>query len=130
MWTTSAGSWRNFFTVVNLLRVLQKFSKRKSHRILSLVHWKASAVLKRVVKVGHIGLQLYALKLLKGQIPFLGRKWRTSNMKVITSIYLHLRPYLRDDYLTGDLEVGGEEALFEEQYVRVLIAFYHRRIYG
>ncbi|TPX32148.1 hypothetical protein SmJEL517_g04691 [Synchytrium microbalum] len=126
----NVGSWRNFFTVINLMRVLQKLSKRKSHRILALIHWKASAVLKRVVKVGHVGLQLYALKLLKGQIPYLGRKWRSSNMKVITSIYLHLRPYLRDEYLSGDLEVDGEEALSQEHQLRGLIAFYHRRVYG
>ncbi|TPX39151.1 hypothetical protein SeMB42_g06437 [Synchytrium endobioticum] len=123
------GSWRNFFTAINLLRVLQKFSKRKSHRILSLVHWKASAVLKRVVKIGHVGLQLYALKLLKGQIPYSGRKWRSGNMKVITSIYLHLRPSLRDEYLTGDIEVDADEALLQEQQLRALIASYHRRVY-
>ncbi|KAJ3316923.1 Factor arrest protein 11 [Blyttiomyces sp. JEL0837] len=119
------GSWRNFFSAINLLRILQMLTKRKIHRILSLVQWKASAVLKRVIKVNHTGLQIYALKLLKSQIPFMGRKWRSSNMKVITAIYLHLRPYLKEEYLAGDADIDVDEALSQEQHMRALIAFYH-----
>lgn len=131
--TRIPSSFRNFFTTINLLRILQKLTKRKTHRILALVQWKASAVLKRAMKVNHIGLQLYSLKLLKSQIPLLGKKWRSSkcmnsqiqaypfvpntvlavigNMKVITAIFLHLRPYLKDDYLAGDVDVDVDEAL-------------------
>jgi len=53
-------------------------TKRKLHRILALVQWKTSAVLKRILRVNHVGIQLYALKLLKSQIPFLGKKWKSS----------------------------------------------------
>lgn len=35
-------SWRNFFSIVNYLRILQKLTKRKSHRILLLVQYKSS----------------------------------------------------------------------------------------
>ncbi|KAJ3300501.1 Factor arrest protein 11 [Borealophlyctis nickersoniae] len=121
--------FRNFYTSINLLRILQKLTKRKTHRMLALVQWKASAVLKRVIKVNSVALQLYALKLLKGQVPYLGRKWRSSNMKVITGIYLHLRPYLRDDYLSGDVDMDVEDALAQEQYLRGLIVFHHQRLY-
>ncbi|KAJ3112394.1 Factor arrest protein 11 [Phlyctochytrium bullatum] len=122
------GSWRNFFTAINLLRILQKITKRKIHRILALVQWKASAVLKRVLKIQHVGLQLYALKLLKSQIPYLGRKWRGSNMKVITAIFMHLRPNAREEYLSGDFEIDVEDAMAQEQSLRNLIAFYHHRV--
>ncbi|KAJ3218404.1 Factor arrest protein 11 [Dinochytrium kinnereticum] len=122
------GSWRNFFTAINLLRILQKITKRKTHRILALVQWKASAVLKRVLKIQHIGLQLYALKLLKSQIPYLGRKWRGSNMKVVTAIYLHLRPYVKEEYLAGEVEIDVDDALAQEQSLRNVIAFYHHQI--
>ncbi|TPX72278.1 hypothetical protein SpCBS45565_g00494 [Spizellomyces sp. 'palustris'] len=122
--------FRNFFTAISLLRILQKLTKSKTHRVLALVQWKASAVLKRVMKVHHVGLQLYALKLLKSQIPFLGKKWRSSNMKVITAIYMHLRPYLKDDFLSGDVDVDVDEALAQEQGLRLLISSYHENRYG
>jgi hypothetical protein len=103
--------WRNFFTSINLLRVLQIITKRKLHRILALVQWKTSAVLKRILRVNHVGIQLYALKLLKSQIPFLGKKWKSSNMRIITSIFLNLRPDIEDNYLCSDNEVDVDDAL-------------------
>jgi len=121
--------WRNFFTSINLLRVLQMITKRKLHRILALVQWKTSAVLKRILRVNHIGIQLYALKLLKSQIPFLGKKWKSSNMRIITSIYLNLRPDIQDDYLCNDNEVDVDDALYQEQQLRNIIAHYHKRMF-
>jgi hypothetical protein len=75
---TCKGNWRAFFISINLLRVLQKLTKRKTNRILAMVQWKASAVLKRVSKVQNVPLQLYALKVMKSLVPYLGRKWRGS----------------------------------------------------
>ncbi|EGO27347.1 hypothetical protein SERLADRAFT_366889 [Serpula lacrymans var. lacrymans S7.9] len=94
-------SWRNFFSTINFAKIMQKLSKGRSHRIWMLVQYKSSAVLKRVLRVSHPMLQLHVLKLIKSQVPFCGRKWRQSNMKVITSIYLNCRPDLRDEWLTG-----------------------------
>ncbi|KAJ3209018.1 Factor arrest protein 11 [Entophlyctis luteolus] len=119
----------NFHTTINLMRILQKITKRKTHRIMALVQWKASAVLKRIIKVPNIPVQIYALKLLKGQVPLMGKKWRSSNMKVITSIYLYLRPDLYEEYLSGDSDVDSDEALGQEQYLRSLIACFHHRVY-
>ncbi|EIW76163.1 N1221-domain-containing protein [Coniophora puteana RWD-64-598 SS2] len=97
----SEFSWRNFFAMINYAKIMQKLSKSRSHRIWMLVQYKSSAVLKRVLRVPHPMLQLHVLKLIKSQVPFCGRKWRQSNMKVITSIYLNCRPDLRDEWLTG-----------------------------
>ncbi|ORY36842.1 hypothetical protein BCR33DRAFT_472176 [Rhizoclosmatium globosum] len=63
------GSYRAFQTTAHLLRILQKLTSRKPHRLLALVQWKASAVLKRIIKVPSPPLQLPALKLLKSQVP-------------------------------------------------------------
>lgn len=71
-------------------------SKRKTHRIMLLVQYKSSvsilkyqlfipnyinpfgkAILKRILKVSHPVLELYTLKVLKSQVPYLGRKWRS-----------------------------------------------------
>ncbi|CDU22787.1 related to FAR11-protein involved in recovery from cell cycle arrest in response to pheromone [Sporisorium scitamineum] len=124
-------SWRNFFSSVNFTRILQKLTKRKVHRILLLVQYKSSAILKRSLKVPHQGLELYVLKVIKSQIPFCGRKWRQSNMRVITSIYLNCRPDLRDEWLSGsDVEADVEDSLPQEQALRSLVKFYNNTRFG
>ncbi|KAI8916839.1 hypothetical protein BC831DRAFT_486512 [Entophlyctis helioformis] len=119
--------FRAFSTTINLLRILQKLTKHKTHRVLSLVTWKASAVLKRILRVNHAGLVLYALKLLKSQIPHLGRKWRSNNTRIVTLIYTHLRPMLREEYLMGEMEANHDEALVHEQHLRALVGAFHAR---
>ncbi|KDR83412.1 hypothetical protein GALMADRAFT_235517 [Galerina marginata CBS 339.88] len=123
-------SWRNFFSTINFAKIMQKLSKGRSHRIWMLVQYKSSAVLKRVLRVNHPLLQLHVLKLIKSQVPFCGRKWRQSNMKVITSIYLNCRPDLRDEWLAGVEPDDAGEAQAQEQALRHLVKFYNTKRYG
>ncbi|KAF5388442.1 hypothetical protein D9615_000144 [Tricholomella constricta] len=123
-------SWRNFFSTINFAKIMQKLSKGRSHRIWMLVQYKSSAVLKRVLRVMHPMLQLHVLKLIKSQVPFCGRKWRQSNMKVITSIYLNCRPDLRDEWLTGSEVDDVTDAQAQEQALRQLVKFYNNKRYG
>ncbi|KAG5654067.1 hypothetical protein H0H81_007793 [Sphagnurus paluster] len=123
-------SWRNFFSTINFAKIMQKLSKGRSHRIWMLVQYKSSAVLKRVLRVMHPMLQLHVLKLIKSQVPFCGRKWRQSNMKVITSIYLNCRPDLRDEWLTGSEVDDVTDAQAQEQALRHLVKFYNNKRYG
>ncbi|KAF8631239.1 hypothetical protein AX15_002568 [Amanita polypyramis BW_CC] len=123
-------SWRNFFSAINFARIMHKLSKGRSHRIGMLVQYKSSAVLKRVLRVNHPMLQLHILKLIKSQVPFCGRKWRQSNMKVITSIYLNCRPDLRDEWLTGIEVEDPADAQAQEQALRHLVKFYNMQRYG
>ncbi|GAA6059340.1 hypothetical protein JCM10212_003238 [Sporobolomyces blumeae] len=124
-------SWRNFFSTINFVHVLQKLTKRKTHRVLLMVQYKSSAILKRILKVSHPTLQLYVLKVIKSQVPYCGRKWRQSNMKVITAIYLHVRPDLRDEWLSGvDVDADVEESLPHEQALRSLVRFFNTKHYG
>ncbi|KAF9131956.1 Factor arrest protein 11 [Mortierella sp. GBA39] len=121
---------RNMFAIINLLRVLQKLTKHKTHRILLLVQYKSSAILKRLLKINHSDLQKYVYKALKSQVPFLGRKWRSSHMKVITGIYVFCRSNLRDDWISGaDVEKDLEDALPAEQQLRNMIRHYHDRVH-
>ncbi|KAJ6259728.1 hypothetical protein Dda_5366 [Drechslerella dactyloides] len=123
-------SWRNFFTTINFLRVMQKVCKSKPHRNLMLVQYKSSAILRKPLKVPQDEMRLYSLKLFKGQVPFCGRKWRQSNMRVITSIYLYCRPELRDDWLAAqDVDSDVEEAMPQEQALRGLTHFYNLHHY-
>ncbi|KAG2013965.1 hypothetical protein CC2G_010822 [Coprinopsis cinerea AmutBmut pab1-1] len=123
-------SWRNFFSTINFAKIMQKLSKGRSHRIWMLVQYKSSAVLKRVLRVNHPLLQLHVLKLIKSQVPFCGRKWRQTNMKVITAIYLNCRPDLRDEWLTGTEPDDASDAQAQEHALRHLVKFYNNKRYG
>lgn len=123
-------SRRNFFTLINYLRVMQKICKGKAHRNLLLVHYKSSNILRKSLKVPQQELRLYTLKLFKNQVPYCGRKWRQSNMRVITAVYLHCRPELRDEWLAGsDVDAEVDQALPLEQALRSLTHWFNVRRY-
>lgn len=123
-------SWRNFFSLINYLRVMQKVCKNKAHRNLLLVQYKSSTILRKSLRVPQPELRLYTLKLFKNQVPYCGRKWRQSNMRVITAIYLHCRPELRDEWLAGsDIDAEVDSALPLEQALRGLTHWLNARRY-
>ncbi|KAI1079354.1 N1221-domain-containing protein [Whalleya microplaca] len=123
-------SRRNFFALINYLRIMQKICKNKAHRNLLLVQYKSSNIIRKSLKVPQNELRLYTLKLFKNQVPYCGRKWRQSNMRVITAVYLHCRPELRDEWLAGsDVDAEVEEALPLEQALRSLTHWFNVRRY-
>ncbi|KAF2261660.1 protein required for hyphal anastomosis [Lojkania enalia] len=123
-------SWRAFFTSINYLRIMQKICKNKAHRNLMLVSYKSSQFLRKVLKVPQPELRLYTLKLFKNQVPYCGRKWRQSNMRVITAVYLHCRPELRDDWLAGsDVDAEVDESVPLEQALRALTHWHNLKRY-
>ncbi|KZV65815.1 hypothetical protein PENSPDRAFT_668143 [Peniophora sp. CONT] len=121
-------SWRNFFATINFAKIMQKLSKDRAHRIRMLVQYKSTAILKRILKVQHPVLQLHILKLIKSQVPYSGRRWRQTNMQVITSIYLNCRPDLRDEWLTP--YEGDDTGESQEHALRQLVKFYNTKLYG
>ncbi|ROT43177.1 N1221-domain-containing protein [Sodiomyces alkalinus F11] len=123
-------SRRNFFSLINHLRIMQKICKRKAYRSLMLVQIKSSNILRKSLKVPQPELRLYTLKLFKNQVPYCGRKWRQSNMRVITAVYLHVRPELRDEWLAGsDVDAEVDSALPLEQALRSLTHWFNVRNY-
>ncbi|KAK2777576.1 Factor arrest protein 11 [Emmonsiellopsis sp. PD_33] len=123
-------SFRNFFSSINFLHIMQKITRDKAHRCLLLVQYKSSNILRRGMKIPDPHLRLYTLKLVKSQVPYCGRKWRQSHMRVITAIYLYCRPELRDDWLAGsDVDAEVEESLPMEQTLRGLTHWWHLRKY-
>lgn len=123
-------SRRNFFTLINYLRIMQKVCKNKSHRNLLLVSYKSSNILRKTLKVPQPELRLYTLKLFKNQVPYCGRKWRQGNMRVITAVYLHCRPELRDEWLAGsDVDAEVDSAVPLEQALRGLTHWFNVRRY-
>ncbi|XP_059894984.1 striatin-interacting protein 2 isoform X4 [Gadus macrocephalus] len=94
--------WRNLFSCINLLRILNKLTKWKHSRTMMLVVFKSAPILKRALKVKQAMMQLYVLKLLKIQTKYLGRQWRKSNMKTMSAIYQKVRHRLNDDWAYGN----------------------------
>lgn len=90
--------WRNMFSFINLVRILNKLTKWKHSRIMMLVVFKSTPTLKRALSVKQATFQLYILKLIKMQAKFLGRQWRKTNMKLLSAIYQKVR-----HRLTGEL---------------------------
>lgn len=133
-------SFRNLFASINYLRVLQKVTRRKTHRALLLVSYKSSNHLKKSLRVPVRELRYYTLKLFKSQVPFCGRKWRQSNMKIITAVWLSVPAELRDDWLSGggggmggacvgDVDGTVEDALPLEQALRSLTHWWNVRFF-
>lgn len=131
-------SWRNIFTTINHLRILQKVTRGKAHRSLLLVSYKSSSHLREILKVPVEMLRYYTLKLFKNQVPYCGRKWRQSNMKIVTAVWLSVRAELRDDWLSGggggmggaglgDIDGTVEEAMPLECSMRSLTYWYNVR---
>ncbi|CAG0895605.1 unnamed protein product [Darwinula stevensoni] len=128
---TGSICWRNMFSCVNLLRVLNKLTKWKHSRIMMLVVFKSAPILKRALKVRHALLQLYALKLLKMQTKYLGRQWRKSNMKTLSAIYQKVRHRLNDDWAYGnDLDARPWDFQAEECSLRANVDRFNSRRYG
>lgn len=95
-----------------------------------MVQYKSSATLKKCLKVAEPSLRLATLKCIKGQVPYCHRKWRQGNMRIITAIYMHCKPTLRDEWLAGiDVDQELNEALPQEQALRALTAWFHARRY-
>ncbi len=89
-----------------------------------LHQYKAPAILKKTLETHHPTIRLYTLKIsssfafgaspfdtiyiFKSLIPYLPRKWRAMNMKIISDIYAHVRLDTRDDWLSGEPDTASK----------------------
>ncbi|KAI6171698.1 Striatin-interacting protein 2 [Aphelenchoides besseyi] len=137
--------WRNVFSSVNLLRILNKLTKNKHSRTMMLVVFKSAPILKRCLKIRLVTLtelinsfrpfqgifQFYALKLLKMQARYLGRQWRRTNMDVISSIYMKVRHRLNDDWaFANETRCKSWDFQMEERDLKSAIERFNSRRYG
>ncbi|XP_044135911.1 striatin-interacting protein 2 [Bufo gargarizans] len=122
--------WRNLFSCINLLRILNKLTKWKHSRTMMLVVFKSAPILKRALKVKQAMMQLYVLKLLKLQTKYLGRQWRKSNMKTMSAIYQMVRHRMNDDWAYGnDIDARPWDFQAEECTLRGNIESFNSRRY-
>ncbi|KAG8440097.1 hypothetical protein GDO86_006040 [Hymenochirus boettgeri] len=122
--------WRNLFSCINLLRILNKLTKWKHSRTMMLVVFKSAPILKRALKVKQAMLQLYVLRLLKMQTKYMGRQWRKSNMKTMSAIYQMVRHRMNDDWAYGnDVDARPWDFQAEECTLRQYIERFNNRRY-
>ncbi|XP_077328452.1 striatin-interacting protein 2 [Lithobates pipiens] len=122
--------WRNLFSCINLLRILNKLTKWKHSRTMMLVVFKSAPILKRALKVKQAMMQLYVLRLLKLQTKYLGRQWRKSNMKSMSAIYQMVRHRMNDDWAYGnDIDARPWDFQAEECTLRGNIESFNSRRY-
>ncbi|CAF3183298.1 unnamed protein product [Rotaria sp. Silwood2] len=122
--------WRNMFSSINLLRILNKLTKGKHARTMVLVAVKSAPILRKTLRVKQAMMQLYALKLLKLQTRYLGRQWRKSNMMAISAIYQRVRHRLNDDWAYGnEQETQTWDFQTEERALRNKIDTFNQRRY-
>nr|VZI47649.1 unnamed protein product [Spirometra erinaceieuropaei] len=127
----SSCCWRNMFSCINLLRILNMLTKWKHSRTLMLVVFKSAPILKRALRVRHAMLQLYVLKLLKLQSRYFGRQWRKSNMSIMSAIYQKVRHRLTDDWAFGnEIEARPWDSQIEERSLRSCIDQFNQRRYS
>ncbi|KAH7698718.1 Protein FARL-11, partial [Aphelenchoides avenae] len=124
-------NWRNAFTCVNLVRVLNKLTKWKHARTMMLVVFKSAPILKRCMRAKLGIFQLYVLKLLKMQARYLGRQWRRSNMDVISSIYMKVRHRLNDDWaFANETRSKSWDFQMEERELKAAVEKFNSRRYS
>lgn len=123
--------WRNMFSCINLLRILQKLTKWKHSRTMMLIVFKSAPILKRSLKVKHEMMELYVLKLLKAQTKYLGRNWRKSNMKTMSAVYQRVRHRLNDDWAFGnDIDARPWDLQAEEGSLKACIDRFNNTHYS
>lgn len=130
----------NLSTTLCMLRILQKLTKISQSRILFLITWKSTYVLKRILRhlpavctpkiLGCVWMDVvqtrrYVCKLCKLQIPFLGKKWKLlpSNLLVISEISRMKQACLVDEYLV-EAEMDIERGKTLEMILRARVAKY------
>ncbi|KAI7863698.1 hypothetical protein BDF14DRAFT_1998232 [Spinellus fusiger] len=82
-----------------LLHILHMLSKRKTARIILLVQYKSVSVFRRLFRIKHPMIERYTLKLIQSQASYIGRGWRSKNMKLISAIHRQCFSSANNDWL-------------------------------
>lgn len=89
-------------------------------RLASLVS-EGAVILKRLLKLNIAHIDRLVAKILKETLRagkfrnpggiIEGRRWRAANMKIISAIFLRVRPELREEWLQSSFSIGAVEEL-------------------
>ncbi|KAJ6234208.1 protein required for hyphal anastomosis ham-2 [Anaeramoeba flamelloides] len=93
-------SWRRIFTLINLIRILQKLIKNKPNRVKTNMRFKqGTPILEKLLKLDVKVVSFYTLKVLKNLMRFMGKQWIERKMNIISEMYIILGSGLNSDWL-------------------------------
>lgn len=119
------------FNLTSILTIGSLICHKKTQRIISLSEKDPARLFKRFFLMINSSLWKPILKMIKEITPFNGRKWKSYNMDLISMVYLHMKPQLRENWLSGrDLDGELKDAYGQEIALRALIQFYNVRRYS
>lgn len=119
-------------TIENMLRITDGvLIENMSQIVFALNELKPTDVLKAITtNYQNDRINTPILNILKKLVPYQGRKWKASNMDLISLIYLKSNLNLKDDWLSGkDLESDFNTAYEQELALRSLLQFFNMRHY-
>lgn len=115
-------------TLLAMMRICYYIVKPYPERIESnLIQYKAPLIMKRLyAKVESEQVQLEALKLIKLQVKYQPRKWKTypANLKFISAIYQRLPP-AKSDWLNGPVDKSTIMSQDEVRQLNVEFNYHH-----
>eukprot|EP00127_Corallochytrium_limacisporum_P007152 Clim_evm25s243 gene=Clim_evmTU25s243 len=124
------ASYRNYFTLVSLLKVMQKLTKRKPLRTMIMIQARGPLILKRYRNIQNNTMQLTILKLYKSMSRMLGRKWRNCNMMLVSAIYHQVPHSMHDDWAYSSDAESNKGLQVDEQALRVAVQSFNQRYYS
>ena len=78
---------RCLYGCINFVRLLHKLTKGNVTRLSVIISYRVHVMMKRILKLQQDDLVLYVAKILKSILRAVGRKWRSSNMKMYSLVY-------------------------------------------
>ncbi|KAI5965114.1 FAR11 [Candida theae] len=124
----------NFASILaDMLEINNKILiKNQSHRIFSMNDIKPSELFKMIlINYDNEAFSHSILKILKKLVPYQGRKWKSMNMDLISTIYLNCKLSMKDNWLSGkDLGSEFHNSYDQEVALRALLQFYNIKRYS
>ncbi|KAI5970175.1 FAR11 [Candida margitis] len=124
---------QNFASILaDMLEINNKILiKNQSQRIFSLNDLKPSELFKMIlINYDNEAFSKPILKILKKLVPYQGRKWKSMNMDLISTIYLNCKLSMKDNWLSGkDLGSEFNNSCDQEIAMRALLQFYNIKRY-
>lgn len=124
----------NFASILaNMLEINNKILlKNQSQRIFSMNDVKPSELFKMIlINYDNDAFSQPILKILKKLVPYQGRKWKSMNMDLISTIYLNCKLSMKDNWLSGkDLGSEFNNSYDQEIALRALLQFYNIKRYN
>lgn len=124
----------NFASILaDILEINNKILlKNQSQRIFSINDIKPSELFKMIlINYDNEAFSHPILKILKKLVPYQGRKWKSMNMDLISTIYLNCKLSMKDNWLSGkDLGSEFNNSYDQEVALRALLQFYNIKRYN